>query len=251
MSQNNKIGVLILAAGKGTRLGCGDRPKVMMEIGGKPILSYIIQTLAEAGFEKNQIALVVGFQKEKVMEYFGKDFIYAYQEQQLGTAHAAWTGMQSLPKNLEQVLIMNGDDSAFYSTEVLQDFIKKHSDNEATLSVLTAEVGDSAQLGRVIRDSDGNFIKVLEKEELNEEEKKIKEINTGTYLVDRKWFENIFPKMSAVSGLGEYGMNTTVKMAVQDKKKVLAIPIQDDDRWFGINNQEELEKANQRKYANR
>lgn len=247
----DKIGIVILAAGKGTRLGCVDRPKVMMEIGGKPILSYIIQTLAETGFEKNQIALVVGFQKEKVMEYFGKDFIYAHQEQQLGTAHAAWTGIQSLPKDLSQVLIMNGDDSAFYTTEVLKDFIQKYIDSEAALSVLTAKVEDSAQLGRVVRDGGENFIKVLEKEELSEEQKKIKEINTGTYLVDKKWFENIFPKMSAVSGLGEYGMNTTVKMAIEDKKKVVAIPIQDNNKWFGINNKEELEKANQRKYANR
>jgi bifunctional UDP-N-acetylglucosamine pyrophosphorylase / glucosamine-1-phosphate N-acetyltransferase len=246
----DKIGVVILAAGKGTRLGCVDRPKVMMEIGGKPILSYIIKTLQKAGFAKNQIAVVVGFQEQKVREYLGDDVVYVHQEQQLGTAHAAWTGMQSLPKDLELILIMNGDDSAFYTVEILEDFMQKYSDNDAILSVLTAEVDDNTQLGRVIRDSDGNFIKALEKEELNAEQKKIKEINTGTYLMNRKWFEEIFPRMEKINGLGEYGMPTIVKMAVQDKKKVTAIPIPDNNQWFGINNKEELEKANTRKYAN-
>lgn len=247
----NKMGVVILAAGKGTRLGCIERPKVMMEIGGKPILSCIVQTLAEAGFDKKQIALVVGFQKEKVREYFGEGYVYALQEQQLGTAHAAWTGIQFLPKDLEQILVMNGDDSAFYTANILDDFISKHIEDKTILSVLTAEVENNIQLGRVIRDSYGNFMKILEKEELNEDQKKIKEISTGTFLVDRKWFEEIFPHMGEISGLGEYGMPTTIKMVMAEKKKVGVIQIKDNNQWFGINNKEELEIANQRKYANK
>ncbi|MFH0857488.1 MAG: NTP transferase domain-containing protein, partial [Candidatus Magasanikbacteria bacterium] len=110
MSEINKskIGVVILAAGRGTRLGCVDIPKVMMEIGEKPIVFYIVETLEKMGFSAEQICLVVGYQKEKVMEYFGKRVIYAFQEELLGTAHAAYTGIKMLPQYVEEVLVIGG-----------------------------------------------------------------------------------------------------------------------------------------------
>src|SRR3989344_2745128 len=86
--ETKKIGAVILAAGKGTRLGCTDCPKVMMEIGGRPIVSYAVDTLLEMGFSANDIVLVVGYEKEKVEKYFGDKVTYAYQAEQNGTAHA-------------------------------------------------------------------------------------------------------------------------------------------------------------------
>src|SRR3989339_1795570 len=109
---NSKIGVVILAAGKGTRLNCTDKPKVMLEIGGKPIVAYFVQTLKQICFSKEQICLVVGFKKEKIQEYFKDEVRYALQAEQLGTGHAAYTGIKSLPPEIEQVLVVGGDDGA-------------------------------------------------------------------------------------------------------------------------------------------
>jgi len=75
----NNVGAVILAAGRGTRLNCADEPKVMLPIGGRPIVSYIVDTLKKMGLHPEQICLVVGFKKEKVMEYFGDMVNYAMQ----------------------------------------------------------------------------------------------------------------------------------------------------------------------------
>ncbi len=98
----------MLAAGKGTRLNCVDKPKVMLTVGGRPIASYIIATLKSIGFKKEQICLVVGFKKEKVIEHFGDTVSYAAQAEQKGTAHAAYAGIKALPKNIKEVLVLGG-----------------------------------------------------------------------------------------------------------------------------------------------
>ena len=116
MSNNNlnNVGAVVLAAGRGTRLNCVDKPKVMCEIGGQPIASYIVATLKKCGFTPENIYLVVGFHQEKIREYFGDEVSYVTQEELKGTAHAAFTGMKKLPGNADTVLVLNGDDSAFY-----------------------------------------------------------------------------------------------------------------------------------------
>lgn len=242
-----KTGAVILAAGKGTRLGCTDIPKVMLEIGGKPIVSYIVETLKNLGFNKEQIVLVVGFQKEKVKEYFGDSVTYADQEEQLGTAHAAYTGMKGLPESIESVLVLGGDDSAFYTVETLEKFINNHLENRNTLSLLTTEPENYKAMGRVVRNENEEFVGVLEKEQLVDDQKGIKEVSTGTYIFDRQWFENIFPNMGVIEGVGEYGLPKAIEMAREEGKKIKAIKLDDNSEWFGINTLEELEEANERK----
>ena len=249
MSENilDNVGVVILAAGRGTRLNCTSEPKVMLEIGHKPIVSYIVETLESAKFFKKQIVLVVGFQEKKVKEYFGDKVMYASQEKQMGTAHAAYVGSKVFPENIKTILIMGGDDSAFYTKETLADFIQRHIASGATLSLLTTQPDNFEMMGRVIRDENGRFVGVLEKEQLNEEQKRIRETSTGTYCLDRVWFENIFLKMERIDGLGELGLPKAAEMAVERGKKVLAVKLKNNDEWFGINTVEELSKADELK----
>lgn len=241
----SKIAAVILAAGKGTRLNCIDRPKVMLEIGGKPIVSYIVETLENAGFKNSQICLVIGFEKEKIQEYFKGRVVYAEQKEQLGTAHAAYVGIKSLPNIIEQVLVMGGDDSAFYNSASLINLIEKQIQNGCVLSLLSAEVADPGQLGRVINTEKG--WKIIEKEYLTEEQKLIKEISTGTFVFDRKWFEEIFPNMPKLHKLGEYGLPTALVMAKEQNKKYQIIKLENSDEWYGINTLQELELANKLK----
>lgn len=243
----NNVGAVILAAGKGTRLNCKGKPKVMLEIGNKPIVSYVVETLRNAGFEKEQTVLVVGFQKQKVIDYFGDTVTYANQEEQLGTAHAAYVGMQQLPQDVGTVLVLGGDDSAFYTADTLLNFIQKHREQGATVSVLTTEPDNFEQLGRVIRDENGNFINVLEKEELSEGQKKIHEASTGTFCINRKWFEQNFSEVKKIEGLGELGLPKTIGMAVSQSKKVFAVKMENNNEWFGINTMQELGEADRRK----
>jgi bifunctional UDP-N-acetylglucosamine pyrophosphorylase/glucosamine-1-phosphate N-acetyltransferase len=242
----NKVGVVILAAGKGTRLNCTDKPKVMCEIGGQPIASYIVATLKKCGFTPENIFLVVGFHQEKIMEYFGDEVSYVTQEELKGTAHAAYTGMKQLPENVNTVLVLNGDDSAFYSEDSLLDFISEHKKNKAVLSVLSAEMQTPVSLGRIVRHA-GGHIEIIEKEYLTEEQKKLKEISTGTFCLDRNWFETIFPSMPLLRKLGEYGLPTALAMAIAEGKKVQVIKLKNSSEWFGVNTPDELVEANRRK----
>ena len=243
---NNDIGVVILAAGKGTRLNCKDVPKVMLKIGGRAIVSYIIQTLFGMGFGKDRIAVVVGFQKEKVREYFGDSFIYAHQSEQLGTAHAAYIGMKTLPANIKDVLVIGGDDSAFYTQEMLLDFLDKHKKSGVVLSLLTAEIANTPNVGRIVRHPDG-MIEIIEKEYLTEEQKKIKEISTGTFCFNRAWFEEMFTTMPKLRKLNEYGLPTAVAMAREKKLPLQFVKLANPEEWFGVNTPEEFAEADRRK----
>ncbi len=241
-SDLSKIGVVVLAAGKGTRLNCSDTPKVMLQIGDKPIVSYVVDTLLSIGFKKEQVCLVVGFQEQKVRDCFGDKVSFVTQEEQFGTAHAAYMGIKSLPNDIETVLVMGGDDSAFYTKETLLNFIKKHIENENTLSLLSAEIEDPSALGRIVRYPDKS-IAIVEKEYLTEEQKNIKEISTGCFCIDRKWYEGIFPSMPKMRKLGEWGLPTALAVARGEGKKYQVIKLEDSSEWFGINTVGELKKA--------
>ena len=243
---NDNVGVVILAAGRGTRLNCKDIPKVMLKIGGRAIVSYIIQILFGMGFGKDRIAVVVGFQKEKVREYFGDSFIYADQSEQLGTAHAAYIGMKVLPANITDVLVIGGDDSAFYTEKTLFDFLDKHKKSRAVLSLLTAEIENTPDVGRIVRHSD-DMVEIIEKEYLTEEQKKIKEISTGAFCFDRAWFEEMFTTMPKLRKLGEYGLPTAVAMAREKKLLLQFVKLKNPDEWFGVNTPEEFIEADRRK----
>jgi len=242
----SQVGVVILAAGKGTRLGCTDMPKVMLEIGGKPIVSYTVETLKAMGFSPEQIVMVVGFKKEKVQQYFGDRVSYAEQVEQKGTAHAAYTGMIVLPAHVTQVLVLGGDDSAFYTTESLEHFISEHIREEMKLSLLSVEVDDPSQLGRIVKHDNGD-IEVIEKEYVTSEQAKINEISTGTFCFDRVWFENIFPNMPELRKLGEYGLPTALAMARDEGAPYHVVNLGKSDVWFGVNTPEQLQEADERK----
>ncbi len=242
----NNLGVVILAAGRGTRLGCEDIPKVMLEIGGKPVVSYVVENLFKVGFAREQISLVVGYRKEKVMDYFGNNVLYAVQEEPLGTAHAAYTGMKVLPGHIKNILVINGDDSAFYKPETIANFIIGYLNYGAMISLLSAEISSSSfSYGRIIRTD--NNIEIIEKEYLTEENRHIIETSTGTFCLNRDWFVGVFPNMPVMEKLGEYGLPTAFMMAQKEGLSVQVVKLEDNQEWLGINTKEELLEADRRK----
>ena len=251
MLNNNldNVGVVVLAAGRGSRLNCVDKPKVMCEIGGRPIVGYIIDVLKKCGFIKENIYLVVGFHKEKVEEYFGEEVSYVEQEELKGTAHAAFVGMKKLPHNVETVLVINGDDSAFYSEAAILDFLEQHKKSKTTVSVLSVELDDPSLYGRIVKHASGR-VEIIEKECLTDEQKKVHEISTGTFCFNRSWFERMFPSMPLLRKLGEYGLPAALAMANNEGQNAQVIQLKDNSEWFGVNTPAELAEANRRKISN-
>lgn len=242
----SNLGVVILAAGKGTRLNHPDLPKVMAPIGGRPILDYTITTLSAIGFLPRQICVVVGYRQEKIKMFLGQRVSYAAQGELLGTAHAAYTGMRTLPKNIRHVLVMGGDDSAFYSQNTIQNLLSRHIKNRDVLTLLVTTVENPGQLGRIIRHPNG-MAEIVEKEYLTPEQTLIKEISTGTFVFDREWFENIFPTMPKLEKIQEYGLPAALTMVQETGKPYSVMLLNDSAEWFGVNTQEELMEADLRK----
>ncbi len=210
------------------------------------MVSYIVETLERIGFTAERICVVVGFCKEQVMEHFGERVSYAIQEEQKGTAQAAYVGMKALSPAIEQVLVIGGDDSAFYRAETLSKLIERHLSAGALLTLLTAEIAHPDQLGRIVRHGDGR-VEIIEKEYLTEEQKNIKEISTGTFVFNRRWFEDMFPTMPPLRKLGEYGLPTALAMARAAGGLYQVIKLENPQEWFGVNTPEELAEADRRK----
>lgn len=241
------FGLVILAAGHGKRLNCADLPKVLYKINERPIISYILAELASGGLVKEQICLVVGFKAELVKEKIGPGYIYTMQTERLGTAHATMIGEKALPANFNNLLVINGDDSAFYEFNSLAELMEFHLANDNDISILTCEPADPQGLGRVVRDEDGKVVSVVEKENMTPELEKIKEINTNTFCFKRDWFRRHYVNLKPIRGLGEYGLPSFVEEALSSGSKFNALKLKDSNEWFGVNTSEQLAEADRRK----
>ncbi|MCX6809733.1 MAG: sugar phosphate nucleotidyltransferase [Candidatus Berkelbacteria bacterium] len=245
MIQNKKVFAIIMAAGKGTRIGATDKPKVMFEVAGKPIIGWAIEPFVELK-EKgliDRIIVVVGFLGNQVIDYLGEKAEYIWQKEQLGTGHAVRQA-ESLIGNEEGIaLIVNGD-HALYSSKTFEKMIKEVVDKGLTLAF--ASVNSQFRFesyGRIIRNETGKVLGVKEVPEATEEELKIKEKSPSVFAVDNVWLFKTLPKIPLSEVKKEYYVNTIVEIAIKDGKKVDTVEIDDEDEALGINTLEEKEEA--------
>lgn len=232
-----KVGAIILAAGKGTRLGCRGINKVMLKLGDKPIVAYTLETLQK--IDVNPVVMVVGFAKESIKNYFGNTVLYAEQKKQLGTAHAVFCGLKVLPGNVEHVLVVHGDDSFVYPASLFSRLIQLHRQEDADLSYLTIELDNPFGIGRIIRDSKGRAVEVVEEKDATQEQKEIREVNAGCYVYKRGFLEEFLPRVKKNKISGEYHQPDLVGLAVQANRKVEAMQA-GKITWRGVNTPEEL-----------
>ncbi len=249
--QLKNLGVVILAAGQGKRLNCGDLPKVLYKINERPIAGFVLEELERGGLAKSQICLVVGFKEELVRAEFGPDYIYASQTERLGTAHAALTGAKALPEKFDNFLEIQGDDSAFYKFNSLARLVEFHLSNKNDITILTCEPDDPQGLGRIIRDQDGRIVKVVEKENMTPELEKFKEINTGTFCFKKDWFLEHYSNLKPYNNAkGEYGLPSFVEEALKAGSRLGVVKLENPNQWFGVNTPEQLAEADRRKRSN-
>lgn len=243
----DKIAAVVLAAGKGTRMK-SDTPKVLHLLSGKPLINHTLEKLKKAGLEN--IFVVVGFKADRVMREV-KDVggvVFVKQTQQLGTAHAVKTALAGIGEDFEHVLVLNGDDSAFYSVETIQKFIESHLESDADLTFMTLKITREVALGRVIRDDDKKFRKVLEHDEYSESGLYSDEINCGKYLFKRSWLLENIEKVGK-SKSGEYYLTDLLGIAQSEGASINIFELKDEKEWFGVNTMEDLEEANERTKA--
>jgi UDP-N-acetylglucosamine pyrophosphorylase len=238
------LAVIILAAGKGTRMNALDKAKVMFEISGVPMIDYVVRQ-AES-LESNRIVVIVGFQREAVMEHlrnrFGTLLEYAHQEQQLGTGHAVMQAESVLQDFHGDVLILSGD-VPLLRTETLRTFVEEHRLSNAVLSVLSVDAPNPIGYGRIVRDTHGNFERIVEQKDASEAERAITEINSGIYLVRSDALFTALQKVSNSNTQGEYYLTDIVSILWASGEAVSARKSLAFDEVQGVNTPEHLRAA--------
>lgn len=242
----NDIAIIILAAGRGTRMN-SQFSKVLHKVGDKTLIERTHQTLKR--INPAQTIAVIGYDADSVKKVLGSKVDYALQEEQLGTAHAVQIGLEKVAKNVETVLVLNGDDSAFYKHETIEDVLRTHQKNKATITFVTLETENPSGLGRIVR-KNGKLLKIAEEKEADENEKKIKEVNDGLYIFNKKWLSANINKIQKSQNAKEYYLVDLIKLAIGQKEKVDTYKLKDPQQWHGVNTLADLQKAHI-KFANK
>lgn len=234
------ISVIVLAGGKGTRMR-SEYPKVIHKICGRPMIAYTLENLRRSGFK--DITIVVSFRKNLVVKrVFGAVKIAYQKNPKGGTADAAKAGFEKINPNSKTLIVMNGDDSAFYRPETIKEVIKIHEERDRKLTFVSLIKQDPTGLGRVVRGKNGLITKLVEEKDASFEEKKIKEVNDGLYVFNRNWFADNINKVKK-GKQGEYYLTDLIKIAIDQGMRIATYTLPNDDEWQGINTPEELEKA--------
>ncbi len=236
------LAAIVLAGGKGVRME-SETPKVLHLLNGKPIIFYILEKLTDMGIQN--IVVVVGYKAEEVKQAISEHFRvnFAFQIEQLGTADAVKTGLSLIGESSENVLVVNGDDSAFYSRNALAGFIASHEEKSPAITAMTVVKPEATSIGRIIRDTNGNFLKIIEFDEYRSSGIQSGEVNCGAYIFETKFLRENLPQVP-LSPKGEYYITDLLNIAQQNGKKINFFPLSNPTEWQGINTKEELEKAN-------
>lgn len=231
---------IVLAAGRGKRMNSKIINKVLLPLNGRPMITYTIDLLEKAGFKK--IIVVVGFRKEKVKEVLGERVLYVEQKKRLGTAKAAEVVSKKTGQEFGDVLILNGDDSAFYTPEILKKLISFHQKKKADISMLTTIKENPVGLGRIIRTENGEVLKIIEEKDAVGKQRDIREVNTACYIIKKEILRKYLSKIKKSSASGEYYLTEVINLAVKDRRRVetLKIPFQ---FYLGVNTPVDYQKA--------
>ena len=243
LNSDTSISTIILAGGKGSRMK-SFLPKVLRKICGRPMVSYTLENLRKAGIK--DITVVVGFRKNMVIKQINGAVKFAYQKNSKGgTADAAKAGLTQISKGSKIIVVINGDDSAFYKAETIRKILKIHEDRGRKLTFVSLMKDDPTGLGRVIRGKNGLITKIVEEKDADSKERKIKEANDGLYVFDRSWFGKNIPKVKK-GPQGEFYLVDMVKLAIDQGDKMATYTLPNDDEWQGVNTQEQLDEANKK-----
>ena len=241
-----KLATIILAAGKGKRMKNPDKSKVMFELNGKPLIQHVVDLALKIHSDK--IELIVGHQKQSVINFIGEKYPddisrikFAHQDEQLGTGHAVMQTYEELKDFKGDVLILSGD-VPMLKFETIKKFLSFHYDNNFQASLLSAIFDDPFGYGRIIRDSDNNFVDIREEKDSSEKEKKIKEINSGIYIIDSELLFEAIKTLKTDNSQGEYYLTDVFKYFRDKGIKIGAIPVDNNIEICGINTIDQLKE---------
>ena len=235
----NQLGVILLAAGQGTRMKSAV-PKVLHSLGGKALYLHVLETAKR--LDPAVVAIVVGHAARTVQEACPvRDINWAVQEEQLGTGHAVLCAHDKFRGFNGDILILSGD-VPLIEEQTLRMMIEHQRSSRADLSFLTAQLDNPKGYGRILRNAQGAIAGIVEEKDATDEQRQISEINIGIYVVSSPF---LFDALAAVRNHNqqkEYYLTDIVAIALRQGKKVEAVHVDDVRETLGINSREDLAK---------
>ena len=230
---------LILAAGQGKRIK-SDIPKVLHKVCGKEMVNHVIDNMRKANIE--DVNVIIGKGAELVKEGTKeRNVSYSLQEEQLGTGHAVKCATDFLKGKKGTVIVFAGD-APLTKESTIENLIKEHEENKNSATLLSAMVEDPTGYGRIIRDSNGDVLKIVEHKDCNEEELLVKEMNAAMYCFDIEELLNSLEKLSNNNNQGEYYLTDVIGILKDEGKKIGAV-VTDYEDTIGVNSRVQLAEA--------
>ena len=227
------ISVIILAAGKGTRMR-SSLPKVLQPLAGRPLLGHVIETAQK--LQADNIITIYGHGGELVQHEFAKEQVqWVEQAEQLGTGHAVKVTLPVLAQD-GLSLILSGDVPCI-TTQTLQKLLD--ASQASGIGLVTLTLPDASGYGRIVREN-GNIQAIVEHKDASDEQRKIQEINTGIYCVSNAKLHQWLPKLSNNNAQSEYYLTDIVAMAIQDGLEVASVEPERAFEVEGVNDRVQL-----------
>lgn len=239
----NKIAIIVLAAGKGSRMD-SNLPKVMHQVGTKPLIVRTLDTVVKTK-PTQIITVVLEKQLSEISKVSGTITTFVTQKESKGTADATKVALSKLKRDIKDVCIMYGDDSIFYKPETIKEVLKKHLAEKNVITFVSLLVENPKGLGRVAR-SGGKLEAIIEEKDATKSQKQIKEVNDGLYFIKRDWLEQNLKNILPSKVTGEYYITDLITLALNQGKAVNTYLLKDVEEWHGINTPEDLESANKK-----
>jgi bifunctional UDP-N-acetylglucosamine pyrophosphorylase/glucosamine-1-phosphate N-acetyltransferase len=234
------LAVVVLAAGEGTRMR-SRKPKVMHEIAGLPLLGHALVTAMQLG--ASHVVPVIRHQKDLIAEYITAMFpsaIIAEQDDVPGTGRAVECALAALPADFEGAVVVTSGDVPLLDVATLENLIDAHLETGAAATLLTAILDDPAGYGRIIRNTAGAFLEIIEDRDATEAQREVNEVNAGVYVFDAKQLREALAAIGTHNAQGEKYLTDVAEVLVKNKKKVLALSVTDNWLVAGINDRRQL-----------
>ncbi|MEN3007993.1 bifunctional UDP-N-acetylglucosamine diphosphorylase/glucosamine-1-phosphate N-acetyltransferase GlmU [Pseudothermotoga sp.] len=229
--------VVVLAAGKGIRMK-SKLPKVLHPICGKAMLLWVLDV---AKLMSERVCVVLGYSADTVREILPPGIEVRIQQEQLGTAHAVMSAEDFIDPD-DDVLILYGD-MPLIKVETLRKVANQHKEDENDVTIVSTVMENATGYGRIVRDLKGDFVRIVEEADAADEEKMIREVNTGIYVFKGKQLLSVLPKVNCNNAKGEYYLTDVVGMM----SKVGVHKSDDWEQFIGINDKVQLALAHRKK----
>ncbi|NOX27013.1 MAG: UDP-N-acetylglucosamine diphosphorylase/glucosamine-1-phosphate N-acetyltransferase [Gammaproteobacteria bacterium] len=229
-----KLTIVILAAGKGTRMR-SSLPKVAHPVAGKPMLAHVVDTARS--LKPDAIIVVHGHGGETIKGIINDDdVVWVEQKEQLGTGHAVAQALSHIDD--ESLLLVLYGDVPLIRTQTLNELLRMSDDS--SIALLSCELEDPDGYGRIVRNNKEQVIAIVEQKDASLEQLAIEEINTGIMAIPANYFRSAYPRIGAANSQQEYYLTDIIELAVSDGMAVNASVTDDEDEILGVNDRIQL-----------